>query len=128
MIAWFPARTQDGTATFAYDKAGNMTSANGWKRHGSICVRQRFPAPPLSQMRTARHGVHLRRGKQPSVHQPYPDGKAVTTAYDSLGNVKSQTDHDGTGITYTRDAEGRTIKEGHSDGSTTEYDYNAAVC
>lgn len=48
------------------------------------------------------------------------------TAYDILGNVKSQTDHDGTGITYTRDAEGRTIKEGHSDGSTTEYDYNAA--
>ena len=40
--------------------------------------------------------------------------------------MKSQTDHDGTGITYTRDAEGRTIKEGHSDGSTTEYDYNAA--
>ena len=27
---------------------------------------------------------------------------------------------------YTRDAEGRVIKESYSDGSSTEYDYNAA--
>ena len=43
-----------------------------------------------------------------------------------LGNVNALTDHDGKGISYTRDAEGRVTKEDHADGSTTEYDYNAA--
>ena len=40
--------------------------------------------------------------------------------------VSQLTDYDGTGIVYTYDYNGQVIKEKFSDGSTTEYDYNAA--
>ena len=115
----------DGTATFAYDKAGNMTSA----KDGNGTVAFAFDALSRTTKVTNEDSTTTAYTYDAASNRlsiTYPDGKAVTTAYDILGNVKSQTDHDGTGITYTRDAEGRTIKEGHSDGSTTEYDYNAA--
>ena len=115
----------DGTATFAYDKAGNMTSA----KDGNGTVAFAFDALSRTTKVTNEDSTTTAYTYDAASNRlsiTYPDGKAVTTAYDILGNVKSQTDHDGTGITYTRDVEGRTIKEGHSDGSTTEYDYNAA--
>ena len=58
----------DGTATFTYDKAGNMTSAKDGNGTVSFAFDALSRTTKVTNEGQYDHGVHLRRGKQPSVH------------------------------------------------------------
>ena len=119
-------------ATFTYDPAGNLLTAN------NSAANITFTYDAMNRVATAAN--HHTYGNPPFTaitswkrdlgglvtNLTHAAGKSVTQTYDPDGRLSSVTDWLGNTWTFTRDAEGKPTSLASPDGITTAYTYDPA--